>query len=413
MLFEFYKTQNAKKPKSAHATYLITGRRKPLKTANAVHEKDGEDVSMTSSPPFSSFHRSESEQQEEEASVSVSTLTLVEEEDLEEVKGQYEEIQSIFVYSLEPGPIQDLQLLSECNRRVAKEYAGEDPMIEWKKYGVIQNPNVKRRSTRQPLSAGASTSASASTSSKAAAPKKEESKDKSSLFPPTKARSTAETTQKVGSKPSMVRRDSSNISSMFANAKAKPKTKSAGSSAASPANAASPAEDSPMKDVEDDEAGNDDDFVIVDDGKTEAAKQARKDREEKLRAMMDEDEDEEMADADPPVRPEPVEEMEQEAEVDDSGALDAQPNSKGEEEKEDVEVEGGRRRGRRKVMKKKTTKDEDGFLVTTEEAVWESFSEDEPESKKAKIQPSSFGAAKGGKKAAKGQGNIMNFFKKG
>ncbi len=33
-------------------------------------------------------------------------------------------------------------------------------------------------------------------------------------------------------------------------------------------------------------------------------------------------------------------------------------------------------------MKKKTTKDEDGYLVTKEEAVWESFSEDEPEPQK-------------------------------
>jgi hypothetical protein len=32
MLFEFHKTQNTKKPKSIHATYLITGRKKPVIT---------------------------------------------------------------------------------------------------------------------------------------------------------------------------------------------------------------------------------------------------------------------------------------------------------------------------------------------------------------------------------------------
>lgn len=40
-------------------------------------------------------------------------------------------------------------------------------------------------------------------------------------------------------------------------------------------------------------------------------------------------------------------------------------------------VSGGKRRGKRKVKKYATTKDEEGFLVTKEEEVWESFSEDE------------------------------------
>lgn len=78
-------------------------------------------------------------------------------------------------------------------------------------------------------------------------------------------------------------------------------------------------------------------------------------------------------------------------------------------------------------MKKKTVKDEDGYLgmfsaymshdrsltfaVTREEAVWESFSEDEPAPKKAKVQvaASTKAVKKGGKP---GQGNIMSFFGK-
>ena len=51
-------------------------------------------------------------------------------------------------------------------------------------------------------------------------------------------------------------------------------------------------------------------------------------------------------------------------------------------------------------------------IVTREEAVWESFSEDEPAPKKAKPTPAP--AAKGAKKGAAkpGQGNIMAFFGK-
>lgn len=52
-------------------------------------------------------------------------------------------------------------------------------------------------------------------------------------------------------------------------------------------------------------------------------------------------------------------------------------------------------------------------IVTKEEAVWESFSEDEPVAAKPKPKVSAAATAKG-KKAAekKGQGNIMSFFGK-
>jgi DNA polymerase delta subunit 3 len=51
--------------------------------------------------------------------------------------------------------------------------------------------------------------------------------------------------------------------------------------------------------------------------------------------------------------------------------------------------------------------------VTKEEAVWESFSEDEPESKKLKPAPAKPAAAAKGKAAGKkGQGSIASFFKK-
>ena len=52
-------------------------------------------------------------------------------------------------------------------------------------------------------------------------------------------------------------------------------------------------------------------------------------------------------------------------------------------------------------------------IVTKEEAVWESFSEDEaPASKPKPIVSASSGKPKSSGGGAKGQGNIMNFFGK-
>jgi DNA polymerase delta subunit 3 len=83
------------------------------------------------------------------------------------------------------------------------------------------------------------------------------------------------------------------------------------------------------------------------------------------------------------------------------------------EEEPTVTVSNGRRRGRRRVMKKKKVKDEDGYLVTKEEVVWESFSEDEPVPKKLKPAPAKpVSSAKGKNAGKKGQGSIASFFKK-
>lgn len=56
MLFEFHRSENAKKPKSVNATYLISGVQpvQAKKTSNGAHIKDGEDEIMQSSPFMSS-----------------------------------------------------------------------------------------------------------------------------------------------------------------------------------------------------------------------------------------------------------------------------------------------------------------------------------------------------------------------
>lgn len=108
--------------------------------------------------------------------------------------------------------------------------------------------------------------------------------------------------------------------------------------------------------------------LFPDTGKRESTSnhETKKEREEKLRKMMEDDDgilvsnwhcvgivtdsevDEEMPDA--------AESPEEEQ----APTIDQPP--KEEEVKEQVTVVGGRRRGRRQVMKKKTVKDEEGYL---------------------------------------------------
>lgn len=79
MLFDFHQKQNAKKPNSIHATYLISGTKRAVDKTNGTNGRSGEDVSMRSSPFMSSMP--EPEEQEEEP-VKKSAILLVREEEL-------------------------------------------------------------------------------------------------------------------------------------------------------------------------------------------------------------------------------------------------------------------------------------------------------------------------------------------
>jgi DNA polymerase delta subunit 3 len=166
-----------------------------------------------------------------------------------------------------------------------------------------------------------------------------------------------------------------------------------------------------MKDVFDEDNEDEEQQPTVEDAeKVAASRKARKDREARLRQMMDDD-DEPMADAPPEGTDPDAEVVVEPEETDDTAALDIKPKPEGlEQEKEILTVSGGRRRGRRRVTKKVTVKDEEGYLVTTEEPAWESFSEEEPVLKKPKPIPASTTGKK--KSTTKGQGNIMSFFGK-
>jgi DNA polymerase delta subunit 3 len=81
MLYDFYQKQNAKKPGTIHATYLLSGTKRPedLIPLNGDAKKDGEDDYMQSSP----FMNSSMPQLEGTGESSVLSITLVREEDLE------------------------------------------------------------------------------------------------------------------------------------------------------------------------------------------------------------------------------------------------------------------------------------------------------------------------------------------
>jgi hypothetical protein len=80
MLFEFHQKQNAKKPKSVHATYLITGTKRAVEHANGTNGRGGEDVSMRSSPFMSSMPEPEEPADEP---IKRTHVVLVREEELE------------------------------------------------------------------------------------------------------------------------------------------------------------------------------------------------------------------------------------------------------------------------------------------------------------------------------------------
>lgn len=350
MLYEFHRKQNSKKPGSVHATYLISGsKRSTAPTSTQSQDNDGEDSTMRSSPPLpsSSFQRPD----EQEDSKPIHAVTLVREEHLEEAKAQFESISGMHIYSLQVNGVSDVQVLTDCNRRVATEYIREDPLKEWKQYGIVQNADVRRRTTKgqppPPPPPAAKKAVAAPATKPAAVEKQAEAKPAAAKSaPPQKS------TASAPSKASAGKNQNSSLFKSFAkgSAAAKKKAESQDSSAA-PSPAAEP-EDVPMTGFSDDD---EDDANASLPAELEEVKaptgESKNERKSKLEAMMDQ-EDEEMDDA--AATPLSVESPH------DEGAIDVAEQK--EEPKESVVVENGRRRGRRRIMKKKTVKDEDGYL---------------------------------------------------
>ena len=90
MLYDFHVHENAKKPGSVHATYLIAGTKKANQKPPATNGQNGnhnEDEPIPSSPPpftSSMLQSSQQDHQAEEAEISsIRTITLVREESLD------------------------------------------------------------------------------------------------------------------------------------------------------------------------------------------------------------------------------------------------------------------------------------------------------------------------------------------
>jgi DNA polymerase delta subunit 3 len=331
----------------------------------------------------------------------------------------------------------------------------EDPLEYYPKYGAIVNPLVKRRPNRRPPPHASVPSKAAQPAAK---PKTAESV-KEALKPASIPSAKPEPKQQSGTakdffgkgkekaqpagasepsskestpapNPPNLKRDSSSLFKAFAKAKPKLKSEGTGSSAG--------AEDEVMTDAVHFDEDEEETYVPpVQDEESTGDRKSRKEREAKLRAMMEEDDEDEVPPAaKPEPEPEPEEEEEEEATLEQEKVK--------EEPEPPITVSGGRRRGKRRVMRKKTIKDDEGYLgklsplrrpaykpklgrrnwlrieklilwlVTIEEPAWESFSEDEPVASVMKVRPQVGSTGPKGKKVPdkKGQGSIMSFFGK-
>ncbi|KAG9378416.1 dna polymerase protein [Pyrenophora tritici-repentis] len=355
MLFEFHKKQNARKPGSVHATYLITG---TPRRSNSVNNRSTNDTEMKSEESDDSDFANDSDDEDTPAprGVRETHIVLVQEEELEETRAEFEEGAAIHVYSIERAPIEILGVLSMCNEEARKEDAKKDPLKRWSIYGSIRNKHIKRRTAKYALPKDATTS-------KATAKPvlKPATKATATIRRPDPQPSTVSAALKKQDSKSGAKKDkaTSDIFKSFAKAKSKPKE-------------TTPAVEDGKYYFELDEGDPDDEPEIkIDEEKNEAARKAREERAERLRKMM-EDDDDEMTDA--------------------PAAIDAPPEATTTATVDEPAADEGE--------------------VTKEEFVWESFSEEEPVPKKAKPAPKPATTAKGKNAVKKGQGSIANFFKK-
>ncbi|KAI5257240.1 hypothetical protein E4T42_01279 [Aureobasidium subglaciale] len=426
MLYQFHHSQNEKQSNSLDATYLITG----LQT---IVPKQAEDTAT----------ESQSESQETHA-YQATCLLLVDEHELDPSSLARS---TCISRSSKPTPNlvadfeQDLHVLTECNRAIRATAAKEDLLETYKQYGVIQNGQVKRRAMRtQQHSKQASAQkpeplVSATKSAKpmfaSARPTASDAPNKtttSNESTPASSQPSQTSAKPAATKPATLKREGSSLFKAFAKAKPKKTQSQTTESSAEPTPAAEPVETEDgvpeaMHDLSDEEA-DDEDTAMLDEGAiTETGGKSKKERKDELRRMMDMEGNIEtpsptlavvgkltLNDPDEPMAEAPNKTIAAE----DSGAAQDESDVQlqaTEEPVETVTVSDGRRRGRRRVMKKKTVQDEEGYLVTREEPGWESFSEEEPAPKKAKLA-SAPAAAKTKKAAPKGQGNIMSFFSK-
>ncbi|KAL4883434.1 DNA polymerase subunit Cdc27 [Aspergillus karnatakaensis] len=397
MLYDFHHNENAKKPNSVNATYILIGKPKPVEPAALNGEHDNDSI-PPSSPYFDSSMPNQDDAAEE---IPVSAILLTREGDLEAAKASFESLSSIYVYSVQPTVLQDLNILTDVGREMLVNHAKEDPLEFGKQWGMIQNKNVKRRTGARPPPpppVPSSTIPAKRPAQSEPSQSKTETKKEERSEPPKPIQRQSSSLSAKSEKAPPAKKDKGSLFSSFAKAKPKQKKEETSTPATSGPESVEP---SGPEDVTLDDASEDELEELFPESKKQdpsETRESRKEREEKLKKMMeDDDEDEEMPDV-----AEPAEE---------STPIIDQPPPKQEDLRVETTTKGGRRRGRRQVMKKAVKKDSEGYLVTVEEPSWESFSEDEPAPPPPKKKPA-VSAPKGKPGAKAGQGNIMSFFGK-
>ncbi|KAK3294704.1 DNA polymerase subunit Cdc27 [Chaetomium fimeti] len=387
MLYEFHRSQNAKRPGAVHATYLVYGTKKATSAPSESQNGTDGDIEMTSSAP---------EVESLADVVPASTLCLVSEEQLKDNLADYEEVTSIHVYSIAPHPTKDMALLVDAANQVLSLNASD----EGKNLASITNPRVRRRE-RQGVALKAAAASAAAAVKPQAKPAFSNVKEESKPTQPVQETVAKALSSGLTKKPasSLKRGGNSGIMQAFSKAATKPTKVNKEAEAATPSS-----EDSSLQPMSDD--GEDDDEMSQPKPRAGPGFRTKRQREEELRQMMEEDDEEEEAqEKEETPEEEPMEEEEPPA-----------PEPVKEEEAEVVTTSAnGRRRGKRRIMRKKQIMDDQGYLVTIQEPGWESFSEDEappPTKPKTTSAAPPAQASKPKKAGPKGQGNIMSFFSK-
>lgn len=326
--------------------------------------------------------------------------------------------------------MKNLELISNANERIYHEFVKEDPLIKGKTWGLMHNPNAKRRTGARPPPPSPPLSATTSAKPKPAAKTGTPSASSATISSePSQLKRESSSASTTSSRPAAVKRESSNLFKSFA--KSKPKEKPAAANEDDDIEVKTGGTDSSARGAHSMAIGNlgdetkikEDVHMADDEDGFEAPKAAapsgrksKAERNEELkRKLFEDDEDEDMPDADAKdgTPDEDAASPEEEPEAEDSQRMDAEPAKQEEEPAEQATVSNGRRRGKRRVSKKRMIKDSEGYLVSREEMVWESFSEDDiPAAKPKTSAPASSTASKKGQPAKKGQGNIMSFFGK-
>ena len=89
MLYDFHKQQNAKKPESIHATYLLSGIKREEPATNGDTKKDNDGDNYMQSSPIMSSSIPVPEDEQSAAAPPVLSISLVREEDLDRMQDMW------------------------------------------------------------------------------------------------------------------------------------------------------------------------------------------------------------------------------------------------------------------------------------------------------------------------------------